>query len=135
MKIKFELRADGAVLPSRKHSNDVGLDVYAPTNGVLYKGITKVDLGFSVDVPIGYQANLYPRSGHATRGILAQLPPIDPGYTGNVHAIMLNVSDEPYYYAKGERLGQLVFTPVSIVEPILEVGEERGCNGFNSTGR
>lgn len=135
MQIKFKLLVEGAQLPSRKHANDVGLDVYAPTEGILYPGANKIDLGFSVDVPIGYQANIYPRSGHAAKGILAQIPPIDPGYTGHIHAILINASQEPYTYDKGERLGQLVFTPVSIVQPTLAYESARGDAGFNSTGR
>lgn len=135
MKILFDLVHPEARLPERQHENDVGLDVYAPEPGILHPGANCVDLGFTVEVPIGWQANIYPRGGHSKKGIYAQLPPIDPGYTGTVHALIYNGSGKDYVYDKHERLGQLVFTPVAIVQPMLSKGKERGNGAFNSTGK
>lgn len=135
MFIKFNLLRPNAKLPERKNLQDVGLDCYAPEAGVLKPGMNKVPLGWSIEVPNGYQAIISPRSGHAVRGILCQIPPVDPGYTGEVHALIYNSNNEDYEYPLHERLGQLVITPIIIATPVLDLGEGRGDNGFNSTGR
>jgi len=135
MNIKITKLDPKVKLPERSHLNDVGMDIYAPTAGTLAPGPNVVGLGFAIEVPIGYQANIYPRSGHARRGIYAQIPPIDPGYTGEVHALIFNGSGQNYAYDEKERLGQLVFTPVAIVRLVEDTGKKRGDSAFNSTGR
>lgn len=164
MDVKFTLLHANARLPERGHSIDVGLDVYAPTEGVLKPGPNKVALGIGVEVPVGYNASIYPRTGMAsgtgtldfevitkevtpagyeTRvkdvrsegiSLLAQLPPIDPGYTGEVHAIVINLSDLTIKYPAHTRFGQMVFHPIAYARPVAAVDTSRGVNGFNSTG-
>ena len=135
MFLKFTLLRPNAKLPERKNLQDVGLDCYVPEAGVLKPGMNKVPLGWSVEIPNGYQGIISPRSGHAVRGILSQIPPIDPGYTGEVHALIYNATGEDYEYPLHERVGQLVITPAIIATPVLELENNRGNNGFNSTGR
>ena len=159
MQVKFKLLREGAKLPERAHGIDVGLDVFTPSEGILRPGPNKIPLGFSCEVPVGYVAAIYPRSGMASGektldleilqggktylvkelepngiGLFAQLPPIDPGYTGEVHAIVYNSSNYMIKYPKHTRFGQLVFYPIAYVQPVLELDNSRGDKGFGSTG-
>lgn len=161
MQVEFTLIHPDAKMPERGHGIDVGLDVFTPEAGQLLPGPNKIPLGFSIDVPVGWCAAIYPRSGMAsgekTRtmvvkqyklgmdylvdmihpngvAILAQLPPIDPGYKGIVHAIIVNTSDLTIEYEKHTRFGQLVFVPCAYVQPVLRVDNTRGSDGFGSTG-
>lgn len=122
-------------LPKRAHANDAGADVYSTKKLIIYPHTTeRVPLGFGLEVPDGYMACVYPRSGLSAKGIVCELPPIDSGYRGEVHAIVSNLGDEPYQVNVGDRLGQLVVTPVIIADFVTETGEQRGTGAFGSTG-
>lgn len=124
-------------LPERAHSNDAGADVYACFEGVirLQPGDTeKIPLGIGLEVPDGYMACVFPRSGLSTKGIVCELPPIDSGYRGEIHAIVHNGSNINFTVKPGDRIGQLVVMPIVIADFVTEKGEERGENGFGSTG-
>lgn len=127
-------------LPYRAHENDAGADVHACMHDTEILEIgphhtAKIPLGMGLILPDGYMACVYPRSGLSSKGIVCELPPIDSGYRGEIHAIVHNGSDEPFIVKKGDRLGQLVITPVIIAEFITEDIKERGDNGFGSTGK
>ncbi|MNH13572.1 Deoxyuridine 5'-triphosphate nucleotidohydrolase [compost metagenome] len=165
MKLLTKLLYDGAKLPERGHDIDVGLDLFCPKAGVLYPGPNKIPLGISIEVPIGYSAEVRPRTGMASgektreftvynvhrklvaeekvyvgelksRGIalIAQSPPIDPGYTGEINAIVLNTSELTIEYPAGTRFGQLVVYPITYAIPTESVDTSRGDKGFGSTG-
>ena len=123
-------------LPRRAHENDAGADVYSTRQLVVYPHTTeKIPLGLGLELPDGFAGFIYPRSGLSSKGIVCELPPIDSGYRGEIHAIVSNVSDEPYQINKGDRIGQLVITPVVIADFVTEKSEERGAGAFASTGR
>lgn len=127
-------------LPLRAHANDAGADVHVCFHDratyCLGPGKTvKVPLGMGLVLPDGYAAYVYPRSGLSAKGIVCELPPIDSGYRGEIHAIVHNGSDENFYIENGDRIGQLVITPVVIADFITEDIEQRGDNGFGSTGK
>lgn len=69
------------------------------------------------------------------KGLVCELPPVDSGYRGEIHAIISNVSNKPQELSKGSRVGQLVITPVVIADFVSELGEQRGTGGFGSTGK
>lgn len=123
-------------LPNRAHHDDVGADVYSTKKLVIYPHSTeKIPLGFGLELPNGYGGFIYPRSGLSAKGIVCELPPIDPGYKGEIHAIVSNVSDVPYQVQVGDRIGQLVITPVVIADFVTEFNNERGTGAFASTGK
>lgn len=156
MQVRFRLLHEGAILPRRGHDSDVGLDVFTPTSGTLRPGANKIPLGIACDVPDGWCAAIWPRSGmvsgEASKGmivvnkdvsntlypngipILAQMPPIDPGYTGEINVMVVNCSDRAILYEKHTRFGQLVFVPCAYVVPVLNIDRSRGTKGFGSTG-
>jgi dUTP pyrophosphatase len=122
--------------PKRQHDTDVGADVYLPKSVLINSGHTvKIPLGFGLEVPNGMAGFIWPRSGLASNGIVCQLPPIDPGYTGEIHAIVSNLSNEPFFGVEGDRIGQLVILPCIIPEFTEEIDSSRGDGAFGSTGR
>jgi dUTP pyrophosphatase len=165
MKLVTRLIHPQAKLPERGHDIDVGLDVFCPVAGKLLPGPNKIDLGISIDVPIGYSAEIRPRTGMASGektmdfviynprkhpndpddvlvrhkhsygvALLAQSPPIDPGYTGTINAIVINLSDDVIEYPAHTRFGQLVVYPITYAVPAISVDTSRGSSGFGSTG-
>jgi dUTP pyrophosphatase len=66
--------------------------------------------------------------------IFAMDPPIDPGYDGEVHAIILNTSDHIVQYPAHTRFGQLVFYPIAYAQPVVSVDKSRGASGFGDSG-
>ena len=121
--------------PYRAHENDAGADVYVQKDVVIPPHSTvKIPLGFGLELPDGYAAYIFPRSGMASKSIVCELPPIDSGYRGEVHAIVSNVSDKAYIAEKDYRIGQLVVMPVIIADFITHDIKERGSGAFASTG-
>lgn len=127
-------------LPKRAHENDAGADVYACLHDGtaqvrLQPGDTvKIPLGLGLCLPDGYAAYVFPRSGLSSGGLTCELPPIDSGYRGEIHAIVHNGSNVTQYVKNGDRIGQLVITPIVIADFVTETGPERGDGAFGSTG-
>lgn len=122
-------------LPKRAHENDAGADVYSTTFRTIYPHTTeKIPLGLGLELPDGYMACIYPRSGLSAQGIVCELPPIDSGYRGEIHAIVSNLGDKSFKVNAGDRIGQLVVTPVVVADFVTESGEQRGVGAFGSTG-
>jgi dUTP pyrophosphatase len=125
----------GDRLPRRAHANDSGADVYANKTITLIPHETrKFPLGFGVEIPAGYSGYIYPRTSLTIKGVICHIPPIDTGYTGEVHAILTNVGNLSYSVHEGDRIGQLVISPVVIADFVTEFSEKRGAGAFGSTG-
>lgn len=127
-------------LPFRAHANDAGADVHVclpageETIGIYPHQTVKIPLGIGLELPDGYMACVFPRSGLSARGIVCELPPIDSGYRGEIHAIVTNCSNTKYIVHEGDRIGQLVVMPIVIPDFITEDIEQRGSGAFGSTG-
>lgn len=138
MKIKLiRFEHDGVEFkpPFRAHENDAGADVYSTIDVVIPPHKTeKIPLGFGLEIPDGFQGNIYPRTGMSSRGIVTEMPPIDSGYRGEIHAITSNMTDEPFHIEVGTRLGQLVITPIILADFIEYDIKQRGDAAFGSTG-
>ena len=121
--------------PFRVHDNDAGADVFMPYDCTIKPGeIAKIPLGFGIEVPDGYAAFVFPRTSMAVKGLVCELPPVDSGYRGEIHAIISNVSDKEQLINKGARIGQFVIILVIIADYGFGRGEQRGTGGFGSTG-
>lgn len=122
-------------IPIRKHYNDAGADVYA---GADYKvprnSSVKIGLGFGVAIPDGYTGFIFPRSSLCSKGLTCELPPIDSGYRGEIHAVMTNCTENEIAIKASDRIGQLVILPVVLAEFVWDLGDERGTGAFGSTG-
>jgi dUTP pyrophosphatase len=134
---------DDALLPSRAHDGDAGLDLHAAEAARIGPGErASVATGIAVEVPEGYAGLVLPRSGLAARhGIALVNAPglIDSGYRGEVRILLLNTDrSESFEIEPGDRIAQLVIAPVGGLEPV-EVAElapsSRGEGGFGSSGR
>lgn len=122
--------------PKRAHANDCGADVYAMADAVVGPHtVCCMPLGFGLDLPDGYAAFVFPRSGLSAQGVVCELPPVDSGYTGEIHAIISNLSDKEYHIERGDRIGQLVIIPIVIADFVTDKGKERGNGAFASTGK
>lgn len=122
--------------PSRMHENDAGADVYMPYDLMLNPWeIAKIPLGFGIELPDGFAGYIFPRTSMAIHGLVCELPPIDSGYRGEIHAIVSNISNHSYKLAEGSRIGQLVILPVVIADFVDDMGLERGKGCFGSTGQ
>lgn len=123
-------------LPNRAHENDAGADVFSTIDVVIAPhAVAKIPLGFGLEVPDGYAGFIFPRSGMSAKGITAELPPIDSGYRGEVHAILTNNSCTYYRVSKGDRVGQLVILPCIIADFVTDNIAQRGDGAFGSTGK
>jgi dUTP pyrophosphatase len=132
-----------AILPRRAHPGDAGLDLFALEACTLAPGErAMVRTGIAIELPEGHAGLVVPRSGLAARhGISVVNAPglIDAGYRGEVKVLLLNTDrSEAFEIAPGERIAQLVVTPVATPE-VVEADElavsARGGGGFGSTGR
>ena len=70
----------------------------------------------------------------AEKGLTCELPPVDSGYRGEIHAIISNVSNKAQTISKDTRVGQLVITPIIIAYFVFDLGKERGTDAFGSSG-
>ena len=136
MKVKI-IKFDNFVkAPARAHWNDSGADVVATKDIVLKPGINTVDLGFGLELPNGYDAVVYCKSGLSSKGIFASNSPIDSGYRGECHAILGSFRTDDYIIKKGEKVGQLVIRPVVYADFVEDFNEEeRNTGAFGSTGK
>lgn len=120
-----------------------GVDLYAAleTSVTISTGAWRlISTGIRIAVPFGYEAQIRPRSGLALKyGITLLNTPgtIDSDYRGIVGVILINHGEEPFTIRRGDRIAQMVITPVARLE-FAQVdylrSTERGGGGFGSTG-
>lgn len=143
MNLPFVKLKDEAILPSRAHPGDAGLDLYACEAAHIGPGERwGVGTGVAVEIPEGYAGLVLPRSGLAREhGITLVNSPglIDSGYRGELRVLLLNADPaEIFRVEPGDRIAQLVLTPIALAEPVetAELSESsRGEGGFGSSGR
>lgn len=100
-----------------------------------------ISTGISIELPVGYEAQIRPRSGLALKyGITCLNSPgtIDADYRGDIGVILCNVSNNPYTVQPGERIAQMVIAKHERVkwQLVEKLGEtSRGTGGFGHTGK
>jgi dUTP pyrophosphatase len=100
-----------------------------------------VPTGLTIALPQGYEAQVRPRSGLAAKhGVTCLNSPgtIDADYRGEVKVILINHGQEPFVITRGERIAQMVISPVTqaVFQEVTELDDtSRGAGGFGSTGR
>lgn len=137
---------EGLTLPARQTEGAAGMDLAAALPAdeamVLSPGQRAlVPCGFAMALPMGYEAQVRPRSGLAVRhGVTVLNAPgtIDADYRGEVMVPLINLGETDFTLRRGDRIAQMVIAPVSaarliVVETLDDT--ERGSNGFGSTGR
>ena len=134
---------EDAVIPTRAHPGDAGIDLVAVEAATLRAGGGRamVGTGIAVEVPDGWAGLVCPRSGLAAKhgiGVVNGPGIVDAGYRGEVRVVLYNSDpDTDFEIAAGDRIAQLVLTPVSLaqVEEVSELSDaSRGAAGFGSSG-
>jgi len=131
-------------LPSYATADAAGMDLRAHLEtAVTLQPLerTLLPTGLFIELPAGYEAQVRPRSGLAIKQGLTLLNTpgtIDADYRGEIKVIIINLSNEPQTIAPGDRIAQMVVSPVTQVK--LEAVEiltttERGNGGFGHTGK
>lgn len=136
MRIKLD---EGAQMPTRAHSTDAGLDLYAREDQLIpARGWVKFDTGVHIELPVGTVGMLKSKSGlNVKHGIVSE-GVIDVGYTGSIVVKLYNHSDVDYQVKAGDKISQLVILPIltlflDLVDTLDDT--DRGDNGFGSSGR
>lgn len=142
--IRVKKLRENAVLPTYGSEWAAGADLYACLDEevVIPAGETRfIPTGLSMEVPAGCAGLIYARSSMGTKRGLApanKVGVIDSDYRGEVKVVLYNHSKEDQTIVPGDRIAQLLITPV--LQPVYEEAEElsdtsRGQGGFGSTGR
>lgn len=128
-----------AVLPTRAHADDAGLDLYGLEDAVVAPGEGRLlRTGVAVAIPGGHVGLVCDRSSLAKRGLKTAGGVIDAGYRGELGVVVWNISSAPQAVKKGERIAQMLVIPIATPAPVEteDLGETvRGAGGFGSTGR
>ncbi|MFY8188422.1 MAG: dUTP diphosphatase [Flavobacterium sp.] len=131
-------------LPHYETEASAGMDLRAKlTESIILKPLERaiVKTGLFIELPIGFEAQVRPRSGLAAKhGITVLNSPgtIDADYRGEIGVILVNLSSQDFEIQNGERIAQLVIAKHEradwhLVETLSETS--RGEGGFGSTGR
>jgi dUTP pyrophosphatase len=143
MELPVRLLSEQARVPTRAHDGDAGLDLRAAEGTTIGPGKRAgVGTGISIEIPSGFAGLVLPRSGLAAKhGISLVNSPglIDSGYRGEIRVLLLNTDrEQPFAIEPGDRIAQLLVTPVTPAEPVEALAltaTTRGDGGFGSSGR
>lgn len=128
----------GAIMPTRAHETDAGLDLYSPKRTVIHPNDhVIIDTGVHVAIPEGFVGMITSKSGLMAKEGITSRGTIDSGYVGSIQAVLFNHSGKTYIVEQGQKITQLVILP--IITPDIELVDEledteRGEGGFGSTG-
>ena len=142
MILKFKKLVDFASVPTRSRIGDAALDVASCEDALIEPNSTKlIHTGIAIEIEDGYCGLVLPRSGNAVNhGITIINSPglIDANYRGEIMIGLHNTSAEIFRVYKGDRIAQLLVTPVLDVDvQVVDVlsDSNRGTQGFGSSGR
>lgn len=140
--LKISKLHENIITPTRGTEGSAGLDIYAPCN--FYIGANRdimVGTGLKVAIPKGYMLQIMNRSSVARRRVVVGACVIDSDYQGQVIVHLINLNPYPESFSIGERIAQMVLTPVGLEEPfvvdekdLFSENTKRGEGGFGSTG-
>lgn len=130
-------------LPQYETVGSAGLDLRANLESPIeLKPLERamIPTGLSIALPLGYEAQVRPRSGLAAKkGVTVLNTPgtVDSDYRGEIKVILVNLSNETFIVEDGERVAQMVIAKHEQIawESVVELeSTERGAGGFGSTG-
>lgn len=144
MKLQIVNKSNNA-MPAYETVNSAGMDLraYLPDCELVIKPMQRalVPTGLFMEIPVGYEGQVRPRSGLAIKsGITVLNSPgtIDADYRGEVKVILINLSDVDFVIKSGDRIAQLVIAKheqMEVVEVETLSETERGAGGFGHTGK
>jgi dUTP pyrophosphatase len=137
--IQIKKISSEAVLPTRAHADDAGMDLYSLEDGILEPGQGKmIRTGIAIALEVGFVGLVADRSSMAKKGIKTAGGVIDAGYRGEIHIVLWNISREPVQIKRQERIAQLLIMPIAtpaVVEAEQLDDTARGAKGFGSSGK
>jgi len=142
--VRIKRLSPQAVLPAYQSAHAAGMDLHAALQDAVTIGvgeIVKIPCGFAMSLPDGYEAQIRPRSGLATRhGLSIPNAPgtVDSDYRGPVVVALINLGRTPFVVEPKMRIAQMIVAPVAraAVEEVDELDDTtRGSGGFGSTGQ
>ena len=138
------VRKSALPLPAYQSEHAAGIDLMADIGAPIEMAPRErraVPTGIAIEIPVGYEGQVRPRSGRALKEGLALINSpgtIDADYRGEVKVLLVNLGEQPIVIKPGDRIAQLIIAPVIRAE-IVEVDElaptSRGPGGFGHTGR
>ena len=136
MKVVYD---DGAFRLERAHPTDAGLDIRSPISMIVRaNGSAVFPTGIHVQLPPETDGQIWSKSGLNINRDITTTGLIDEGYTGMIVVKLFNHSQEDFFVHRGDKIAQLVVTPVLYVDPEEVAGPlpetPRGDSGFGSTG-
>ncbi len=141
--VRLQRLRPAAAVPEYMTAGAAGLDLRACIDGevtIVPGARALIPTGIAIELPVGWEAQVRPRSGLALRhGITMLNAPgtIDADYRGEVSVILINHGQEDFLLRSGDRVAQLVLAPVARAEFVVveELSStERGSGGFGHTG-
>lgn len=139
LEIKIKRLNPEAKLPSYAHPGDVGLDLYSLEEATISPGGHHLFYnGFVLEFPEGYAAIVKDKGSISKAGLHAMGGVFDAGFRGEYNVHLVNLSDKPYTFEKGDKVAQLLILPVAhakLVEVETLSETSRGTGQFGSTGR
>ncbi len=130
---------DGAFMPRRAHDTDAGADIFSPVCfRVPARGSYTVNTGVHVQLPPNTKCDIRSKSGLNIKSDIVTDGLVDEGYSGAIMVKLYNMGDNPKVFKRGDKITQMVITPVlytGFKEVDVVHGGERGDNGIGSTGR
>lgn len=143
MNVKIINKSENA-LPHYATTGSAGMDLRANIEQpVILNSLerTVVPTGLYIELPVGYEAQIRPRSGLAIKkGLSIPNAPgtIDSDYRGEIGVILINLSDAPITIEPAERIAQMVIAKYEVIqweETDVLAESERSVGGFGSTGK
>ncbi len=131
-------------LPSYSTEGSSGMDIRAAVKSELFiepGQVALVPTNLSVEIPVGYEIQVRPRSGLAAKygiGVLNSPGTIDSDYRGEIKIILINFSKERFKISRGDRIAQIVVSKVyigNIIESDDLNSSSRGSGGFGHSGQ
>ncbi len=129
-----------AKLPSYAHIGDAGLDLYTlEAVTIPPKSRQSIHTGVAILIPQGYVGLIWDKSGLSHKQGLTSIGGVfDAGFTGEYILCLYNTTDEPYIFAAGDKVAQLLIQPIASVE-VKEISEVpitlRADGAFGSSGK
>ncbi|MCU0421504.1 MAG: dUTP diphosphatase [Bacteroidia bacterium] len=131
-------------LPAYETAHAAGMDLKANLQDevIINPGMRElIPTGLFIELPVGYEAQVRPRSGLALKyGITVLNSPgtIDADYRGEIKVLLINHGNEPFIVRQGDRIAQLIVSAHETVQWHLTnelSASERGAGGYGSTGK
>ena len=153
MIVKIKKLSDEAFMPTKATEGSAAYDLYAPCDVLVRPGRQVIDMKFAIELPLGYEAKIEPRSGYSCKGFAgaaaSDMEPdmqfdcdvlpgkVDSDFRNSIGVIVCN-RDRQFFIRRGQRIAQLTIYSVGVADFVLseELSDtERGMGGFGSTGK